>query len=132
IDADIAMLDIAGSAQAAPERVNDVHELAGRFHAEKPDHRHRRRLRARREGPRRRRPTEQRDELAPAAHSITSSARARTVDGMTGARAWAVRCWMDGVSLGAGLAGSGAGLVPVRGGEVGRPAGRPASKGALV
>jgi hypothetical protein len=27
IDGDIAMLDIAGSAQTAPERVNDVHEL---------------------------------------------------------------------------------------------------------
>ena len=41
---------------------------------EKPDHRHRRLLRARRERPRRRRAAEQRDELAPL-HSITSSAR---------------------------------------------------------
>ena len=39
-----------------------------------PDEWHRRLLRARRERPRRRRAAEQRDELAPAAHSITSSA----------------------------------------------------------
>src|SRR5262249_15897014 len=66
IDADIAMLDITASAQAAPERVNDVHELAGRFHAEKPDHRHPRLLPARRERPRGSRAAEQRDELASA------------------------------------------------------------------
>src|SRR5262249_17735693 len=42
--------------------------------AEKPDHWHRRLLRARRQWPRRHRAAEQRDELAPP-HSITSSAR---------------------------------------------------------
>jgi hypothetical protein len=52
IDADVAMLEIAGFTQVAPERVNDVHELAGGFHAEKPDYRHRWLLRARDERPR--------------------------------------------------------------------------------
>jgi hypothetical protein len=47
---------------------------------EKPDHRHRRLLRARRERPRGRRAAEKRDELA-AVHSITSSARASTLGG---------------------------------------------------
>jgi hypothetical protein len=49
-DADVAMLEIAGFDQAAPERVNDVYELARRFHAKKPDHPHPRLLRMRRDG----------------------------------------------------------------------------------
>src|SRR5262245_34740381 len=64
IDADIAMLDIASLAQAAPERRDEVRELAGRFQAEKPDHRHRRLLRMRRDRPRDCRAAEQCDELA--------------------------------------------------------------------
>ena len=55
---------------------------AGRRRAEEADHRHRRLLRARRQRPRRRRAAEQRDELAPAPHSITSSARASSVGGI--------------------------------------------------
>ena len=62
---------------------------AGRPAAEKPDHRHRRLLRARRERPRRRRAAEQRDELA-APHSITSSARASSVGGTSRPSALAV------------------------------------------
>src|SRR5262245_40953062 len=65
IDADIAMLDIASLAQAAPERRNEVRELAGRFQAEKPDHRHRRLLRARRRWPSRRTAAEKRDKFPP-------------------------------------------------------------------
>ena len=48
---------------------------------EKPDHRHRRLLRARRQRPRRRRAAEQRDEFAPL-HSITSSASESTIGGI--------------------------------------------------
>jgi hypothetical protein len=51
VDADVAVLDIADFAQAPPERGNEVRELTGRFHAEKPNHRHRRLLRARCERP---------------------------------------------------------------------------------
>ena len=57
--------------------------------AEEADHRHRRLLRARRERPRCRRATEQRDELAPP-HSITSSARASSVGGTVRPSALAV------------------------------------------
>src|SRR5262249_34704348 len=65
IDADIAMLDIASLAQAAPERRDEVRELAGRFQAEKPDYRHRRLLRHRCKRPRGRRAADkQRYELA--------------------------------------------------------------------
>src|SRR5262249_38078074 len=58
---------------------------------EKPDHRHRRLLRARRERPRGR-PAEQRDELAPP-HSITSSAATCSVGGTARSSALAVPFW---------------------------------------
>ena len=78
IDADVVMLDIAGFTQAAPERVNDVHELAGGFHAEKPDHRHPGLLRPRIERPSERCTADKRDELAPfqliELHSVPASA----------------------------------------------------------
>jgi hypothetical protein len=64
-DADVAVLDIASFVQSLAERGNLVAQHSRRPAAEKPDHRHRRLLRARRERPRRRRATEQRDELAP-------------------------------------------------------------------
>jgi hypothetical protein len=60
-------------AETAAERRDYTRRLTGRPAAEKPDHRHRRLLRARCERPRRR-ANEERDELAPP-HSITSSAR---------------------------------------------------------
>jgi hypothetical protein len=47
-------------------------------------------LRARRERPRRRRPPEQRDELAASDHSITSSARSRNDSGIVSLSALAV------------------------------------------
>jgi transposase len=53
---------------------------------DEPDHRHRRRLRARHNRPRSRRAAEQRDELAAVGHSITSSARASRVGGTWGER----------------------------------------------
>ena len=52
--------------------------IVKRDRTEKPDHRHRRLLRARGERPRNRRAVAQRDEFA-ALHSITSSARASSV-----------------------------------------------------
>ena len=67
--------------------------------AEKPDHRHRRLLRPRRERPRRRRAAEQRDELAPL-HSITSSARASSVGGTSRPSALAVLRLIDQLVLG--------------------------------
>jgi hypothetical protein len=61
-----------------------MNEWVRREGMKKSDHRHRRLLCARRQRPRRRRATEQRDELAPfhcCNHSITSSARASSVAG---------------------------------------------------
>jgi hypothetical protein len=66
IDSDTAMLDIAGLAQAAPERREEMREPAGRFQAEEPDHRHGRLLRPRPDRPRSRRSAaEQGYQLAP-------------------------------------------------------------------
>src|SRR5262245_56426596 len=56
----------------------------------KPDHRHLRLLRTRRDRPSRRRAAEQRDELAAPDHSITSSARASSVGGISRPSALAV------------------------------------------
>src|SRR5262249_60329544 len=53
--------------------------IGGGCTVEKPDHRHRRLLRARREGPRRSSAAEERDEAAP--YSITSSAGASSCAG---------------------------------------------------
>jgi hypothetical protein len=67
-----------------------VRRCIGRTALEEPDHRHRRLLRPRRERPCSERASEQRDELASAAHSITSSARASSVGVTSTPRAFAV------------------------------------------
>src|SRR5215470_18074336 len=64
-DRHVSALDVTGVTQAS---VKSREKLACQFErceVEKPDHRHRRLLRARPERPRRRRAAEQRDELAP-------------------------------------------------------------------
>jgi hypothetical protein len=65
-----------------------VRRRTGRTRLEKADHRHRQLLRARREWPDRR-TAEQRDELAPP-HSITSSARASSMEGSSSPSFFAV------------------------------------------
>src|SRR5439155_10189160 len=87
-DRDVLTLDIVGFLQAPAESGHKMRHVNERCTAEKPDHRHRRLLRARRERPGGR-ATEQRDELAPF-HSITSSAMASTPDGMSRPSVWAV------------------------------------------
>ena len=52
-DRDVAAFDIAGFTQASSKRPDIVSVRLGRAGVEKPDHRHRRLLRARRERPRR-------------------------------------------------------------------------------
>ena len=73
-DHDILPLDESRCTETLPEGCHDARGISGRTAAEKPDHRHRRLLRARCERPHRR-AAEQRDELT-SPHSITSSARA--------------------------------------------------------
>src|SRR5262249_40633923 len=84
----VAALDVAGFAEPSTERSHPVRGGASRRGIDEANHRHRL-LRARRERPRRRRAAEQRDELA-ALHSITSSARASSGDGMVRPSAFAV------------------------------------------
>src|SRR5262249_36677908 len=75
-DRHVLALDIAGVLEALAECAHTVRKRVRRCTAEEPDHRHCRLLRACRPRPRNRRAEEQRDELAPPDHSITSLARA--------------------------------------------------------
>src|SRR5262249_16097630 len=91
-----AILDSDGSALDPAKFTQPLHEGRGpripvqrRARPQKADGRELRLLRARRERPRHRRAAEQRDELAPL-HSITSSARARSVGGTSRPSAFAV------------------------------------------
>src|SRR5262249_5284392 len=74
LDRDVLALDVATFLQPHPKCGRQMRGWPGRWAAEIPDHRHRRLRRTRRERPRRR-TADERDELATAAHSITSSAR---------------------------------------------------------
>src|SRR2546421_632157 len=80
---------------------------------QKTDHRHGRLLRARRDRPRGRRAAKQLDERAPF-HSITSSARASSVGGMSRPSAFAVLRLMMNSNLIGCCTGKSAGLVPLR------------------
>ena len=86
----IQTLDIARFFQALTERDNEAYIFRGAPRVQKANHRHRRLLRAYREGPCDRRTAEQRDELA-ALHSIASSMRINTDSGISMPSAFAVR-----------------------------------------
>src|SRR5262249_14455319 len=79
-DCEIASLDKSGFAQSLTKGGDHARRLSRRSAAQKPDHRHRRLLRPRRERPARCRAAEEGDEFA-AVHSITSSARASSCAG---------------------------------------------------
>jgi hypothetical protein len=64
LDRYILAFDVPACADALPECGHKTCSVGGRRAAKKPDHRHRRLLRARHERPCRRRTAEQRDELA--------------------------------------------------------------------
>src|SRR5215813_326186 len=83
LDRHILALDVAGFTKALAECGQISCTIDRRRAAEEPDHRHRRLLRARRERPRSRRAAEQRDNLAPPHQSITSSALASNVAGIS-------------------------------------------------
>src|SRR5262249_51328660 len=80
-DRDVLTLDIAGILEALAKYAQTIGVHVRRCGSKKPDHRRRRLLCLRAERPRRRRPTEQRDERAARPHSITSSARAMSCRG---------------------------------------------------
>src|SRR5262249_35721255 len=81
LDSCIFSFNVAAFADALPECRHEVRPVGRRRGAEKSDHRHPRLLPACRKRPRRCRTAEQRDELTPGVHSMTSSARARTEGG---------------------------------------------------
>src|SRR5262249_19599222 len=78
---DVLTFDVAGFVETLTERGHVALRGLGRSGIDEAHDRHRRLLCARRERPRSRRAAEQRDELATAAHSITSSAVARSDGG---------------------------------------------------
>src|SRR5262245_24290788 len=98
--------------QALAEGGQELHVCARRPGAEEPDHRHRRLLRTRGER-RRRRAADQGADLAPP-HSITSSARARNVGGMSRPIALAVLRLIASSNLVGNWTGSSLILAPRR------------------
>ena len=112
-DCDIATLDIAGLVKALFERVRHRRVPLGR-RAIKKSNDGQACLRPRRQRPRCRRAAEQRDELAPRAHSITSSARASSVGGTSRPSALAVFRLMISSYLVGACTGRSAGFSPFR------------------
>src|SRR5262245_50696479 len=82
-DCDVLALDEACFRQSLAEYGHESHRVSQGSAAEKADHRHLWLLTPCRNRPRRSRAAEQRDELAASDHSITSSARASSVGGMS-------------------------------------------------
>src|SRR5262249_43424916 len=111
---DVAALDIAGFGQAFAQ-TSDIFCIGlGRARVKNSDGRHRRLLRPRRERPCHRRAAEQRDEVAPGRHSITSSAVASKVEGTSMPRALAVLRLTTSSYLVGACTGSSAGFSPFR------------------
>src|SRR5207244_12873510 len=90
LDRNVAPFDEAGLLQTLLERLREYWIDIGWKAAEITDHGYRPLLRPRRYRPCSRRAAEQRDELAPPDHSITSSARASNVGGTVRPSAFAV------------------------------------------
>src|SRR5262249_47196473 len=109
----VLALDVAGFVEALAERASNAHGGLGRPTVDKAYHWHRWLLRARCQRPCRR-TAEQRDELAPPDHSITSSARTSSVGGTSKPSAFAVfRLTIVSYLVGA-CTGRSAGLAPRR------------------
>src|SRR5262249_22204321 len=99
--------------QALAECAETARHGIRRSAIEEPDHRHRWLLRARRDRPRGRRATDERDELAPP-HSITSSASKSRLSEILMPSALAVFRLMTNSNLVGRTTGKSAGLVPLR------------------
>src|SRR5262249_47551823 len=112
-DSHISAVDEPGFAQTLVERRHQMHGVIGRSGTEIADHRHRRLLRMPRKRPSHR-ATEQRDELAPPDHSITSAAVASSVGGTSRPSALAVLRLMAVSNLVGACTGKSAGFSPLR------------------
>src|SRR5262249_15566724 len=113
-DCYIVAFDVTGLLEALAKSAQSVSHRVGRPGVEEGDHRHCRLLRACRQRPGRGAAAEQRDELAPASHSITSSARASTVVGMSRPSAFAVFRLTTSSYLVGACTGRSAGFSPLR------------------
>src|SRR5262245_11458525 len=114
LDRHILALDVADFTKALPECGQKACTIGRRPRtAEESYHRHRRLLRACRKRPRRR-AGEQHDELAASLHSITSSARASTVGGISMPSALAVLRLTTSSYLVGACTGRSAGFSPLR------------------
>src|SRR5262249_14707503 len=107
---EIAALDIPVLLQLAGEPLH----RGQRLRREQADARILARLRARHQRPRRGSATEQRNELAPVDHSITSSARASSVGLTSSPRALAVLRLITSSNFVGWMTGKSAGLAPLR------------------
>src|SRR5262249_16445566 len=112
-DRHVLALDVADLLHALAELAHTVRQPVGRPAVEKPDRWHCRLLRARRERPRSRRPPAHPDECAPF-HSMTSSARASSVGGISRPSAFAVLRLMAVSYLVGVCTGRSAGFSPFR------------------
>src|SRR5262249_40058003 len=102
-DCDVLALDMARLLQPLSKRAQTLHVVLKRCGAEEADHRECRLLRARRQRPRSGRAAEERDEGAPF-HSMTSSARSRSVGGIVmpialAALRFTTSSYLDGCSI---------------------------------
>src|SRR5262249_25436280 len=113
LDRHVLAFDVAGFTSALPECGQKVRIVGRRQAAEKPDHRHRRLLRARRERPRDYRAAEQRNEIAPP-HSITSSASASSLSGTVRPSVFAVLRLTTNSYLVGACTGRSTGFAPLR------------------
>src|SRR5262249_29710180 len=107
----VLALDVAGFAEALAKRSDSAR--IRRPAVDKSDYRHPRLLRSRCHRPRRR-AAEQRDELAPPDHSITSSARASSAGGMVRPRALAALRLITNSYLVGACTGRSDGFSPLR------------------
>src|SRR5262245_34925046 len=108
-DREVLTLDVTKIPEPSSQCLNEVGETGRREIAKT----HHALLRPRRERPRRR-AAEQRDEVATAAHSITSSARASTAAGMSRPRAFAVLRLTTSSYLVGACTGRSPGFSPLR------------------
>src|ERR1700745_142608 len=115
LDRHILALDVASFTNTLLECSQKVCTAVRRRAVEDPDHRHCRLLRARREWPGRGgRAANERDDLAPPHHSITSSARSRNDSGIVRPSALAVVRLMTRSNLVACSTGISPGFAPAR------------------
>src|SRR5262249_9004256 len=114
LDSYVLATDVTGFSKPVAERIRKARQSIRRPAIDEPDHRHCWLLRACRERPRPSRAADQPDEVAPRDHSITSSARASTLAGISMPSALAALRLMISSYLVGACTGRSAGFSPLR------------------